>query len=85
MIVLRAIKQYILLKFKFYRKDTCFCIFMSNQNSERQNLFPIIQSGVDDELIRECLKHLISKNANGYAIGGLAEGELKKDFKLKHS
>lgn len=52
----------------------------ANQNPERQNLFPIVQGGIDPELRKRCLEGLISKDANGYAIGGLAGGEAKIDF-----
>lgn len=45
-----------------------------------QNIFPIVQGGIDPELRDLCLDALCEKNTNGYAIGGLAGGEDKVDF-----
>lgn len=45
-----------------------------------QNLFAIIQGGVDARLRTISLEQLISRNTPGYAIGGLAGGEDKNDF-----
>lgn len=52
---------------------------------ESQNLFPIVQGGVDMELRKRSLEALIQKNANGYAIGGLAGGEDKVRFCVNKS
>lgn len=49
----------------------------ANQNPDRQNLFPIVQGGIDADLRKRCLEKLVEKDANGYAIGGLAGGEAK--------
>jgi queuine tRNA-ribosyltransferase catalytic subunit len=46
----------------------------ANQNPERQNLFPIVQGGIDVDMRIRCLEQLIKRDANGYAIGGLAGG-----------
>ena len=46
----------------------------ANENPQSQNLFPIVQGGIDPDLRKRCLEALISKDANGYAIGGLAGG-----------
>lgn len=45
-----------------------------------QNLFAIVQGGVDDELRKQCCEAMIKRNTPGYAIGGLAGGEDKGDF-----
>jgi queuine tRNA-ribosyltransferase catalytic subunit len=45
-----------------------------------QNLFPIVQGGLDTQLREKCLKALVERDANGYAIGGLSGGEAKDDF-----
>ena len=47
-----------------------------------QNLFAIVQGGLDPELRRICLEGLIQRGDRlpGYAIGGLAGGESKDDF-----
>ena len=52
----------------------------ANSKPEVQNLFPIVQGGLDFELRKICLDKLVSVNAPGYAIGGLAGGEEKDDF-----
>lgn len=52
----------------------------ANENRDRQNLFPIVQGGVDFELRKKCLDEMVHKDANGFAIGGLAGGEAKSDF-----
>jgi queuine tRNA-ribosyltransferase len=45
-----------------------------------QNLFGIIQGGLDRELRKRCLKAMIARDLPGYAIGGLAGGEDKHQF-----
>ena len=45
-----------------------------------QNLFPIVQGGLDKKLRIRCIEALVAKDANGYAIGGLSGGEEKKQF-----
>lgn len=45
-----------------------------------QSLFPIIQGGLDLKLREECVKAMVERNANGYAIGGLSGGESKDVF-----
>eukprot|EP00919_Chromeraceae_sp_WS-2016_P039999 GHVR01095425.1.p1 GENE.GHVR01095425.1~~GHVR01095425.1.p1 ORF type:complete len:144 (+),score=21.47 GHVR01095425.1:4503-4934(+) len=52
----------------------------ANKNPQQQNLFPIIQGGIDFKLRKKCLEEIIPKDANGYAIGGLSGGEKKTDF-----
>lgn len=42
---------------------------------DRQNLFAIVQGGVDPELRRESAHALVREGFDGYAIGGLAVGE----------
>ena len=59
--------------------DRCF---ESHKKKETQNLFPIVQGGLDISLREICLEafrerdHLIP----GYAIGGLSGGEEKESF-----
>ncbi|GJP49967.1 hypothetical protein CLOM_g9122 [Closterium sp. NIES-68] len=45
-----------------------------------QNLFGIVQGGLDPTLRDICLKGLIQRDLPGYAIGGLAGGEDKDAF-----
>ncbi|EGR29008.1 queuine tRNA-ribosyltransferase, putative [Ichthyophthirius multifiliis] len=52
----------------------------AHKKQNEQNLYPIVQGGIDFELRKYCLEQLISKDAAGYAIGGLAGGEDKQDF-----
>jgi len=52
----------------------------ANSNHEQQNLFPIIQGSINLDLRDKCLRAMIVKDANGYAIGGLSGGENKIDF-----
>ncbi|CAD8107370.1 unnamed protein product [Paramecium sonneborni] len=52
----------------------------AHKRKEDQNLFPIVQGGIDPKLREQSLDDLIQREANGYAIGGLAGGEDKVDF-----
>ncbi len=52
----------------------------AHKNPKTQNLFPIVQGGLDLELRRWCIDEMIKRNQPGYAIGGLAGGEEKNDF-----
>ncbi len=47
-----------------------------------QNLFPIVQGGLDYGLRQESLRQLMERDGRipGYAIGGLAGGEDKESF-----
>ena len=42
-----------------------------------QNLFGIVQGGLDKSLRDRCLEGLKQRNLPGYAIGGLSGGESK--------
>ena len=42
---------------------------------EKQNLFAIVQGGIDADLRRISAEALVNENFDGYAIGGLAVGE----------
>ena len=52
----------------------------AHKNVAKQNLFGIIQGGLNTEWRRACLKDMISRDCPGYAIGGLSGGEEKDDF-----
>ena len=54
--------------------------FSAHKNPSTQNLFPIVQGGLDLGLRQRCLDALVAKDANGYAIGGLSGGEEKDHF-----
>jgi len=52
----------------------------AHQKPHKQNLFGIIQGGLDIDLRKQCLEALIERNLPGYAIGGLSGGESKDSF-----
>ena len=45
-----------------------------------QNLFCIIQGGLDLDMRRECCEEMVARDTPGIAIGGLSGGEAKRDF-----
>lgn len=47
---------------------------------ERQNLFCIIQGGLDLDLRRQCTKEMVARDTPGIAIGGLSGGEAKEAY-----
>lgn len=55
------------------------CIEAHSRKTE-QNLFPIVQGGLDPKLREISAKELIRRNTSGYAIGGLSGGEEKDQF-----
>ena len=60
--------------------DRCIA---ANANPDKQNLFGIVQGGLDVSPggLREVnLKGMIERDLPGYAIGGLAGGEAKEPF-----
>ena len=54
----------------------------AHQRPDDQNLFPIVQGGLDRELRKVSLAQLMERDGRipGYAIGGLAGGEDKESF-----
>lgn len=57
--------------------DRCIA---AHKNPHRQNLFCIIQGGLDLDMRRECCAAMIARDTPGIAIGGLSGGEAKADF-----
>ncbi|KAG2387128.1 hypothetical protein C9374_002163 [Naegleria lovaniensis] len=57
--------------------DRCIA---SHKRPHEQNLFGIVQGGLDERLRKICLDGLIKRNLPGYAIGGLSGGEEKDKF-----
>jgi queuine tRNA-ribosyltransferase len=47
---------------------------------ERQNLFCIIQGGLDLDLRRRCCEEMVARDTPGIAIGGLSGGEAKAEY-----
>ncbi|KIX02863.1 queuine tRNA-ribosyltransferase [Rhinocladiella mackenziei CBS 650.93] len=57
--------------------DRCIA---AHKYPEKQNLFCIIQGGLDLEMRRECCVEMVKRDTPGIAIGGLSGGEAKADF-----
>ncbi|CRK23438.1 hypothetical protein BN1708_013674 [Verticillium longisporum] len=57
--------------------DRCIA---AHQNPTTQNLFCIIQGGLDLEMRRECCRQMLARDTPGIAIGGLSGGEAKADY-----
>ncbi|CAB3980143.1 Queuine tRNA-ribosyltransferase [Paramuricea clavata] len=55
------------------------CIKAHKRPAE-QNLFPIIQGGLDPKLREICCQEMVKRDCPGYAIGGLSGGEEKEQF-----
>ncbi|RKP09709.1 tRNA-guanine(15) transglycosylase-like protein [Thamnocephalis sphaerospora] len=52
----------------------------AHKRPQEQNLFAIIQGGLEPELRRQCVAEMAKRNLPGYAIGGLSGGEEKDQF-----
>lgn len=52
----------------------------AHTNPETQNLFAIIQGGLDIELRKKCVEEMVKRDTPGYAVGGLSGGEEKDVF-----
>ncbi|CAG8972173.1 hypothetical protein HYALB_00007315 [Hymenoscyphus albidus] len=57
--------------------DRCIA---AHANPTTQNLFCIIQGGLDLEMRKECCEEMVARNTPGIAIGGLSGGEAKADY-----
>lgn len=57
--------------------DRCIA---AHANPTTQNLFCIIQGGLDLSMRRECCEQMVARNTPGIAIGGLSGGEAKADY-----
>ena len=57
--------------------DRCIA---SHANPGTQNLFCIIQGGLDLDLRRQCCVEMVKRDTPGIAIGGLSGGEAKEEF-----
>ncbi|KAL1120057.1 hypothetical protein V6Z11_D01G144600 [Gossypium hirsutum] len=57
--------------------DRCIA---AHKRPHDQNLFGIVQGGLDPVLRDICVRGLVDRNLPGYAIGGLAGGEDKDSF-----
>lgn len=52
----------------------------AHKNPETQNLFCIIQGGLNLELRKQCCIEMVARDTPGIAIGGLSGGEAKEEF-----
>lgn len=57
--------------------DRCIA---AHKHPERQNLFCIIQGGLDLEMRKECCREMVKRDTPGIAVGGLSGGEAKSEF-----
>lgn len=57
--------------------DRCIA---AHKNPETQNLFCIIQGGLDLEMRKECCAEMVKRGTPGIAIGGLSGGEEKDKY-----
>lgn len=59
--------------------DRCIAAHTQSGKQSRQNLFAIVQGGLDAKLRDKCLDEMILRKdeLGGYAIGGLSGGEEK--------
>ncbi|RSM14242.1 Queuine tRNA-ribosyltransferase catalytic subunit [Fusarium oligoseptatum] len=57
--------------------DRCIA---AHKKPDTQNLFCIIQGGLDLDMRRECCREMIARDTPGIAIGGLSGGEAKADY-----
>ena len=57
--------------------DRCLAYHVDRQ---RQNLFAIVQGGLDEGLRRQCVAAMVERDVPGFAIGGLSGGEAKDEF-----
>ncbi|KAJ1961586.1 Queuine tRNA-ribosyltransferase catalytic subunit 1 [Dipsacomyces acuminosporus] len=52
----------------------------AHKRPNEQNLFPIVQGGLDEKLRTVSAQELAKRDSPGYAIGGLSGGEAKDSF-----
>ncbi|KAK3727175.1 hypothetical protein QZH41_015194, partial [Actinostola sp. cb2023] len=52
----------------------------AHSRPQQQNLFAIIQGGLDPELRKICVEEMVRRDTPGIAIGGLSGGEEKDQF-----
>ena len=56
--------------------DRCLAVKMGKS----QNIFPIVQGGLDPAPRIKCSDEMVKRSAPGFAIGGLSGGETKEEF-----
>ena len=66
--------------------DRCIEHHEKSGKANAQNLFAIVQGGLDEQLRDQCLEEMIERKDRvaGYAIGGLSGGEEKGTRLIPH-
>lgn len=64
--------------------DRCIAAHKGSGKDISQNLFAIVQGGLDENLRVQCLEEMLKRKEDipGYAIGGLSGGEEKGRYKF---
>ncbi|MCJ1449313.1 MAG: hypothetical protein MMC23_009833, partial [Stictis urceolatum] len=57
--------------------DRCIA---AHKKPKSQNLFCIIQGGLNLELRKICCQEMVKRDTSGVAIGGLSGGEAKEEY-----
>jgi len=59
--------------------DRCIEKHKTSGNADKQNLFAIVQGGLDPKLRDQCLDEMVKRKDGvaGFAVGGLSGGEAK--------
>ena len=67
--------------------DRCIDFHEQSNKKDVQNLFAIVQGGLDSGLRNQCLDEMIKRKDRvaGYAIGGLSGGEAKGRSTIYHA
>ncbi|CAO3643043.1 unnamed protein product [Mucor fragilis] len=52
----------------------------AHKKQDTQNLFAIIQGGLNTDLRKKCVEEMVKRDTPGYAVGGLSGGEEKDVF-----
>ncbi|KAL0232928.1 hypothetical protein GEMRC1_011675 [Eukaryota sp. GEM-RC1] len=60
--------------------DRALVVHKESGREDRQNLYGIVQGGLNEQLREESIALTTARNLPGYAIGGLAGGESKADY-----
>lgn len=60
--------------------DRCKKVHDQSDRCQVQNLFPIIQGGLDTDLRHISVREIVARDPPGIAIGGLSGGEAKESF-----
>lgn len=67
--------------------DRCIAFHQKSGQDKTQNLFAIVQGGLDLDLRGRCLEEMVKRRdeVGGFAVGGLSGGEAKGMFRIIQS